>query len=118
MLITTITNGTHATENPTCCARNIRNASLNRASAKIAPMATIHQYSPENRRRASRRMGEWKRFLEDSFFGSSIPKTINKTVTNAGRTANHKTCLMSLASRNIINMASNGPRNAPTVSID
>ena len=85
--------------NPTSCARKIRNASLNLASVKIAPMATIHQYSPENFRRASRRMGEWKRLPDDSFFGSSIPNTINKTVISAGRTANHKTRLMSLASK-------------------
>jgi hypothetical protein len=62
------------------------------ASVKIAPMATIHQYSPENYRKASRRMSEWKRLLDDSFFSSSIPNTINKTMITAGRTTNHKTC--------------------------
>ena len=50
--------------------------------------------------------------------GSSISNTIRKTVMNAGTTANHNTCLMSLANKNIINIANDGPRNAPTVSID
>ena len=41
--IATITKGTSAIGMPTCSARSTRNASLNRASVKIAPSATTHQ---------------------------------------------------------------------------
>lgn len=39
----TITSGISASGVPPCCAFNTRNASLKRASVKIAPMLTTHQ---------------------------------------------------------------------------
>ena len=115
--MTTRMTGTSAIGMPRFCARNIRKASLNRASVSTAAIATTSQNAIENRR-ASAKRGRTRSCPSLGRAGSFTANTINANDTKAGITAIQNTSVKLFSVSAIRPMAASGPAKAPTVSSD
>ncbi len=114
----TSTTGTSANGRPIDCARRTRNASLDRASVKIAATATTRRQAASRRRSSSRRNGIRTCATPFGRSGSLTATRMSATDRNAGMTEIQNTVWKWFAVSHIRPIARTGPTKAPIVSSD